>query len=349
MPVYPLPHSHPVRGGACASCCACLPLAMSDAKLAYFKGSRRRRVHTASAASAAGKGRHSSAAAAAAPPLHTEVAHLLSCRDTVVLVTGAGQGIGRSIALLFAKAGASLVITDLVKEKVEETGSLISEVENNGGFLALQQDVRKQADAVRVVREAVRVFGRVDVLINNAGIFPRDNFDTFDGERWDQIFAVNCKGLIYMTQAVAKVMIAYQKQQQQQQTAGSSSSSPPQASRSPCIVNVSSVAGERANPMLFSYSASKAAVTNLTASLAMHLAKSNIRVNAVCPGVVSSDGAVESLPSELLSKLGALNPLGGRNITPEEVASAVFFLASPMASFVTGTTVRVDGGAMAKL
>lgn len=240
----------------------------------------------------------------------------------IALVTGAGRegkGIGRSICLELAKAGAKIVIADYVVEAAE---AVASEVITAGGeAIAVQANVADPADVERMVNSAVDKFGKVDILVNNAGI-TRDNLILRMTEaEWDAVLDTNLKGAFNCTKAVAKLML---KQ------------------RSGKIVNVASVMGIIGNAGQANYSASKGGMIALTKTTAKELGSRGINVNAVAPGFIKtvmteeiSEQAKESIEKQIpLVRLG----------TPDDVAKVIGFLCSQAASYVTGQVINIDGG-----
>lgn len=241
-------------------------------------------------------------------------------KDQIVLVTGGTRGIGRAIALEFGRKGAKLVVNYTSSE--EKAKALIAELAEMGcEAVAIQADVSKAEDAERLVSEAVKAFGRVDVLVNNAGI-TRDNLLIRMKESdWDEVMNVNLKGAFLMSKAVGKLML---KQ------------------RSGAMVNLTSVVGIMGNAGQANYSASKAGVIGLTKSLAREFASRGVRVNAVAPGYILTD-MTSVLSDEATSHFTSQIPLG-RAGTPEDVAKAVCFLCSEDSAYMTGQVLHVDGG-----
>jgi len=248
-------------------------------------------------------------------------------QDKVALITGAGSGIGAATAVVFAEEGARLALADLRPEGVE---TVTARVRNAGGeAVAVTGDVTRRPDAERLVDETVRRFGRLDVLVNSAGVAPRNAPADWDWERvWDFVMAVNVKGTFLMCRAVVDQMV--------RQGGGS-------------IVNLASIYGLVGRPReigsgLDPYVHSKGGVVQLTRDMAVHFAREGVRVNALCPGFVYTSLTKKLTDDpESLAFLEARHPMG-RLAQPEEIARAALFLASDDASFVTGACLPVDGG-----
>jgi len=237
----------------------------------------------------------------------------------VAVVTGAAQGIGKTIAVLFAAKGLSLVLCDINLEAAEETAREIEE--KGGNCLALKSDVSSFQDAEKIIKQAVEHFGSLDILINNAGI-TRDNvLLRMKEEQWDQVMAVNLKGTFNFTRAALKVMMR---------------------KKSGKIINIASITGMMGNAGQANYSASKAGVIGFTKAIAREYADRGITVNAVAPGFIATamtDAIPEKEREELIKQI-PMKKLG----TPEDVANAVCFLASDEASYITGHVIGVNGG-----
>ena len=241
----------------------------------------------------------------------------------VALVTGAAGGIGQAVCRRLASEGAAIVATDLQASMVE---SLVSELRSGaagGRALALGLDVRDRTSAGQAVNAAVREFGRVDVLINNAGIFAQTPLLEIQAERWDALMAINLRGVLVCSQATLEAMIS--------------------DGRGGAIVNLASLAGQVGGVVAGAdYAASKAGVVALTKSLAKVAAPYGIRVNAVNPGVIDTAMPAQ-FPPAARARMIEDTPLK-RMGRPDEVASAIAFLASDDASFITGTTLDINGG-----
>jgi NAD(P)-dependent dehydrogenase (short-subunit alcohol dehydrogenase family) len=247
----------------------------------------------------------------------------MSMDNKIVVVTGAGRGIGLSISEAFCLQGAQVIIAELVPERGEVAAE---KLRNQGGRVrAVPLDVTKTDSCRTVTQQVLENYGRIDVLVNNAGLFQLYKSDEIPEESWRLQIDVMLNGLFFMTQAVARQAMIPQK--------------------SGNIVNIASIGGMGGWPMRSAYNAAKAGVIVLTEVLATEWAQYNIRVNAVSPGVVRTD-MMNSLINQGLVQLGeyaARTPLG-RVAEPEEIANAVLFLASDRASYITGENLRVDGG-----
>jgi 3-oxoacyl-[acyl-carrier protein] reductase len=239
-------------------------------------------------------------------------------RDKVAIITGAGSGIGRETALLFAREGAKVVVADIIEKSGKET---IAEIKKTGeGFFA-KLDVTNREDANKVVKNTVEKYGRVDILINNAGIAQDALVRKMTEEKWDRVVNVNLKGVFNCIQAVVEVMIS--------QGYG-------------VIINASSVVGVYGNIGQTNYAASKAGVIGMTKALAKELGRKGIRVNAVAPGYTMTS-MMANVPEKILQRIREKTPLG-RLAEPNEIANAYLYLASDEASFVNGALLNVDGG-----
>jgi NAD(P)-dependent dehydrogenase (short-subunit alcohol dehydrogenase family) len=247
--------------------------------------------------------------------------------DKVVVITGAASGLGFVTAKAFAREGAQVVITDLASDAVE---AAVGEIEAEGGcVMGLTGDVSNPDHVQANVDAVMQAFGRIDVLVNNAGIIRRAPAEAIRLEDWRQVISVNLDGTFYWSQAVAvRSMIPRQ---------------------SGAIVNVASIGGMVAFPTAVSYTASKAAVIGLTKGLAIDWAQYKIRVNAICPGMTwgsnLSKAELAKNPNHFIDREPRI-PLG-QAAQPEEQANCVLFLASNEASYVHGLIMNVDGGQVA--
>jgi 3-oxoacyl-[acyl-carrier protein] reductase len=240
-------------------------------------------------------------------------------RGQVAIVTGAAQGIGLAIADIFLANGASVMIADIDAAKVD---AVVKERAASGIPVAgIRCDVTQEDDHTALVRTTLDTFGRIDILVNNAGI-TRDRYMTkMSVEDFDAVVDVSLKGAWLGTRAVAPLF---------------------REQKSGVIINMSSLSGKIGNPGQTNYSAAKAGLIGLTKAAAKELGPSNVRVNAVQPGLVRTEMTLAMKP-EIFAAKEAEVPMG-RAGEPEEVAGAVLFLASPLASYVNGAVLEVTGG-----
>ncbi|MBI2994491.1 MAG: SDR family oxidoreductase [Gammaproteobacteria bacterium] len=248
-------------------------------------------------------------------------------KDKITIITGAGSGIGRATALLFAREGACVLAADIDGDKATR---VTAEINNDGGRAeALAADIAEEADARRIASRAAELWGRVDVLVNNAASFHHKRVEDADRADWEKAWSVNVLGTSLCSRYAAEIM--------KKQGGGA-------------IVNIASINGLIAMPDWMTYNASKAAVIEMSKSMAMDLAPFHIRVNCVCPGVTDTPAlqrAIEELGASREEVIKAyIEPqcLIKRFGKAEEIAPAILFLASDEASYMTGATVVVDGG-----
>ena len=246
-------------------------------------------------------------------------------RGKVAIVTGAGTGIGRAAARLFATEGAAVVVAEIDVHAGQETVTLI---EAGGGTARfVQTDTSKMVDCQRMVRATVESYGKLNVLFNNAAVYSQGTVVDTPEEVFDRMIAVNLKGVFLCCKAAVPVMIS-----------GGGGS----------IVNMSSSVGWLiAAPGIVAYAASKGGVTLLTRAMALDHAKDHIRVNCICPGPTDTSMLRRAFTDEQLIAFGGTLPVS-RLGRPEEIASAALWLASDEASFVTGVALPVDGGQTAQ-
>lgn len=236
----------------------------------------------------------------------------------VAIVTGAGRGLGKGIALKLAREGAKVVVSDVMEENAREA---VKEIQEAGGqALAVVSNVADLSDVNRLYEETLAAYHKLDIVVNNAGINRDAMLHKMTVEQWDQVIAVNLTGVFYMTQAAAKIM--------REQESGS-------------IINISS-ASWLGNIGQANYAASKAGVVGLTKTASRELAKKGVTCNAICPGFIETDmtrGVPEKVWDIMVSKI----PMG-RAGKPEDVANMIAFLASDDARYITGEVINVGGG-----
>jgi 3-oxoacyl-[acyl-carrier protein] reductase len=244
---------------------------------------------------------------------------MIDLKDKVAIVTGASRGIGREIALTLARAGAAIVAADIMADLLK---GVVDEITAAGSrALPVAADITKFDDCQNLADAAVREFGRLDILVNNAGI-TRDNLILrMKDEEWQKVIDTNLKGVFYCIKAASRAMM---KQ------------------RGGRIINIASVSGLLGTAGQANYAASKAGAIALTKVAAREFASRGITVNAVAPGFIETD-MTRVLPEEVKTQSINLVPLGRAGL-PADVAGAVLFLASDLAAYITGETIRVDGG-----
>ncbi|MEO8696124.1 MAG: SDR family NAD(P)-dependent oxidoreductase [Acidimicrobiales bacterium] len=252
---------------------------------------------------------------------------LVSLRGRVAVITGAGSGIGRACALRLAQAGASIVAGDVHGGAAEDTAARVRDA--GGNAIAVTVDVRDDEQCRALASEAVTALGQIDIVVNGAGIFPPTPMFDMTVEAWDRVLDINARGTFLVSRACATHM------------------------KGGAIVNIASKSAIQPTVGLAHYAASKGAVVMLTKSLALELAPLRIRVNAIAPGAVDTEGAMATAAafaesagvdlSEIKKAYCARNPVG-RECEPDEIARVALFLASPLSSYVNGETILTDGG-----
>jgi NAD(P)-dependent dehydrogenase (short-subunit alcohol dehydrogenase family) len=254
----------------------------------------------------------------------------MELQGQVAIVTGAGRGIGRATALELARMGADVVVAELDIGGADKTAALVQDAGRRAAVIPT--DVTRRGDLAALVERTVAAFGRIDVLVNNAGIYRAAATLDVTEDHWDAIMTINAKAVFFVSQAVLPTMIA---------------------ARRGAIVNLASMAGKIGSRTNLPYNASKAAVISMTKSLALAHAAEGIRVNCVCPGFVETDMWLQvareqgkllgQAPDEFTRRRMESVPLG-RMERPEDVAAVIGFLASSRSGYMTGQALSVDGG-----
>lgn len=244
----------------------------------------------------------------------------MKLKDRVALVTGAGRGIGRAIALALAREGADVVINDIELKGAEEVAE---EIQSLGqGSMAIEADVSDSAAVDRMVQEALARFDRIDILVNNAGIFPLRRVSDTTNEIWDRTIGVILNGTFYCTRAVLSQSM--------------------EERRSGRIINIASITPLTADPMVSAYAAAKGGIIGFTKAVAKEVAYLGINVNAIAPGYVDTDMTKRVFRGKLREGLEAKIAMG-RLATPEDICGTAVFLASDDSSYLTGQIIIVDG------
>lgn len=252
---------------------------------------------------------------------------LVQLRGRVAVITGAGSGIGRACALRLAQAGASIVAGDVRGDAASATADAVAAL--GGDATHSTVDVRDDDQCRALARDARSTFGQIDIVVNGAGIFPPSPMFDMTVDAWDRVLEINTRGTFLVSRACAEHM------------------------QGGAIVNIASKSAMQPTAGLAHYAASKGAVVMLTKSLALELAPRRIRVNAIAPGAVDTEGASATAAafaeragvdlSEIKKAYCERNPIG-RECEPDEIARVALFLASPLSSYVNGETILTDGG-----
>lgn len=242
----------------------------------------------------------------------------MTLKNKAAIVTGAGQGIGKGIALTLAKEGCKVVASDLNEENSKNTAAEITKA--GGKSLAIRCDVSKKKEVDNLVAKTLAEFGKLDILVNNAGIFPFKPFLEMSEAEWEKVLNVNLKSIFLCSQAGAKVM--------------------PAGGKIICISSIASFVGFEG---LAHYCASKGGINALIRAMALELAPKKINVNAVAPGAIDTPGAQAVSNAKAIKQTIAAIPWCRMGQT-QDIANAVVFLASDQADYITGQTIIVDGG-----
>jgi 3-oxoacyl-[acyl-carrier protein] reductase len=252
---------------------------------------------------------------------YNKEAHFMRFVDKRVIITGAAGAVGSGIVAAFAAEGARVCLSDLRAHKAEAVARALNLPEDR--YLVHETDVRTKASTDELVEAVCSAWGGVDVLVNAAGLYPDNMLMEMSESDWDRVLDTNLRGPCLLSQAVGRRLIA-------QGTGGK-------------IVNITSGAAESTRPGAVHYSVSKAGLAMLTRGLALELSRHGINVNSVAPGLTMTDGEVNPLSTAYMDALVETIPLG-RLCLPEDTAKAVLFVCSEDAAFITGSTIKVDGG-----
>lgn len=250
---------------------------------------------------------------------------MLKLADKVAIITGGGSGIGRETAMLFAKEGAKVLVADWSAETGQETARMIEE--NGGDARFIKTDVSQKSDVDNMVQATLEEFGKIDILINNAGIAKYGKVDATDEETWDQVLAVNLKSVYLCSSSVIPEMRKIGKGK---------------------IVNIASIAGLTGFSQLAAYCASKGGVINLTRQMSLDYAPEKINVNAIAPGVIETAMTKDMLADPEESRRMNNDTPYTRLGLPNDIAQAALYLSSDDSDFVNGEILTVDGGWCAK-
>jgi len=248
----------------------------------------------------------------------------MDLKNKVAIITGSRRGIGKAIALALAKAGANVVVSDI---NLDDCNKVVEEIKAiNGNALAVKADVSNPEDVSQMINLTTEKFGKVNILINNAGIYMQKSFTDVTEQDFDRILNINLKGVFLCSKAAVPEMIKQGKGK---------------------IINIASIAGQVGFADSSAYCASKGAIINITRELALELAQYKINVNAIGPGVIETDMTKNLLKNKATKEALLANIPLNRIGKPEDIANAALFLASDNSDYITGITLFVDGGWLA--
>jgi NAD(P)-dependent dehydrogenase (short-subunit alcohol dehydrogenase family) len=252
-------------------------------------------------------------------------------KNKTVLITGAGQGLGKETAELFVKEGGNVLVSDINLDNLNKLkGNLAG---RSYEIDVIKADISKLDDIEEMVNKAVSRYGKIDILVNNAGVSITKKVMNLNENDWDKVLNVNVKGTFFVSQRVAKQMI--------------------ESRNGGCIINIASIAGEKGRPDFLAYAASKAAVINMTKSLALELAKYDIRINAIAPGSIDTSMWHDVVNKIALKKHCDKDDLARawiekipmkRLAKPKDIADMILYLCSDEAAYITGQVINVCGG-----
>lgn len=250
----------------------------------------------------------------------------MNLEGRVAIVTGSGRGLGRAMAIALAEAGADIVVTARTRREIEETAQRIEE--RGRRALAFAADITVPGEAEQIVNQTIQLLGKVDILVNNAGVAIAKELHEMSLDEWHQTLSTNLTSLFLCCKAVAPYMIA---------------------KRQGKVINIASIDGAAGKATLVAYCASKGGVIQFTRALAVEWAKYNIQVNAIGPGAFYTKPMAPILEDEKLGPIRRKKIPLGREGMPEELGPLVVYLASSASDFMTGETIFIDGGELAKL
>lgn len=245
----------------------------------------------------------------------------MDLKNKVAIITGSRRGIGKAIALAFAKAGANVVVSDINLDDCNKVVEKIKAIGKKG--LAVKADVSNPEDVSKMINLTTEKFGKVNILVNNAGIYMQKSLTDVTEQDFDRILDINLKGVFLCSKAAVPEMIKQGKGK---------------------IINITSIAGQVGFANSSAYCASKGAIINITRELALELAQYKINVNAIGPGVIETDMTKDLLEDKAIKETLLANIPLNRIGEPEDIANAALFLASDNSDYITGITLFVDGG-----